>query len=55
MYPEIYYEFIHCMFSKCGVVCKAKMEKNMARIMIYIYIYGLILNYFIYLVSILEW
>jgi len=34
MHPEIYYEFIHCMFSKCGVVCKAKMEKNMVHIMI---------------------
>ena len=54
MHPEIYYEFIHCVFSKFGVVCKAKMEKNMAHIVI-CYVYGLIPNYFIYLVSILEW
>jgi hypothetical protein len=30
MHPEMYFELIHCMFSKCGVVYKAKMEKNRA-------------------------
>jgi hypothetical protein len=53
MHPEIYYEFFHSMSSKCGVVCKVKMEKSRAYIVI-CYVYGLILNYFIYLVSILE-
>jgi hypothetical protein len=31
MHPEMYCEFIHCMFRKCGVLCEAKMEKNVGQ------------------------